>query len=475
MPFVRKRGDQLAIVHGVRHAGSANVEQQLLFTLYSKPEALAALGRPDPSDRHRFEALLEHAHPGLRFDWKKLRRDIENNLDVLPEEHDYDATRLHDRFGGALAAFAKELALAEPYGLTSSARLIKEHRRELEYLRDLIDWRLQAPERSDSEWGKDNAFLWRFACRGTDVPPEVEEQAADWYEKLEYEKAATAFKVLTAAFDDYAEGYNYLGLIALHQQRWDEAIGYFKKTMETGRRHFPKKIAKGRWWSDLNTRPYMRGLMNLALAFNQAGRYDEALGACEQLEHECHEQVEAAAHRAVAYLNMKRWAEALEAEQSTHSERVVAALAAFELGKLDEARAYFLHAALRRPRTVAMLVGGIVTGRPVNRAATEDHNGGVMLVRSLAGYLSKRRPVARRFFAELWKDERVVRYRRELERVTQEWREDRQNQNRAAYDRMQQLQTWGFARQVMMPAATGSGGMAKHAPRGARGGLHLVH
>lgn len=41
MPYVRVRGNQLAIVHGERAPGTQNVQQRILATIYSKPEALA--------------------------------------------------------------------------------------------------------------------------------------------------------------------------------------------------------------------------------------------------------------------------------------------------------------------------------------------------------------------------------------------------------------------------------------------------
>ena len=478
MPFVRKRGDQLAIVHGVRRPGTRNVEQQLLFTLYSRPEALAALGRPDPSTRGRFESLLEAAHPNLRFEWKKIRRDIESELDALPETHDYDASRLDAKFMATLAAFARELAIADPDGLAVSARLIRRHRPELEYVRHLIEQRLGRPGRPDDNWNQDNEFLWRFASRSNDVPPEIEEVAAQWCQQLDYDRAAAAFKVLTAAFDDYAEGHNYLGLIALRQGRLADAIACFKKTMQVGRRRFPKKIPKQRWWLDLETRPYMRGLMNLALTLNQAARYDEALGACEQLVDECDETREAAALRSYVYLNLGRWREAFEAATSLHQlapgHSLVAAFAAFERDELDEARALFHHAALNQPRTVAMLVGAVLTPPASDRVDSDDHNSGVMLKRSLHAYLRTRKPAARRFFAELWKDARVTQHREELERVTTAWRDDRSGRDRSAFDRMQELQSWDFARQTMI-TPTQPPPAPLRAPAGAKRGLRLVH
>ena len=461
MAYVRQRGNQLAIVHGVRDPESKKVEQRILFTLYSKAEALAALGKGEKDGAFRFRSLLERSHPTIRFEWEDIFKGIAANLEVLPETYDSRDTRLRREFRDHLLSFARQLVLADPQTLAASSQLLSEHRKELEYVGHLIDSRLEAldgPEEAEApedEGRADHAFSWCFATRDMDVPPDVEEDAAELYEQHEYERANVAFKLLTDAFEDYAEGHNYLGLIALEQGRLEEAIACFRKTMEVGRRALPKRVAKGMWWSDLKTRPYMRGLRNLALALNQAKRYDEALDACEQLVEECHDHVTAAAHRAAVSLNTGHWKEALRAAQYIHlsspSESVVAAFAAFELARLDEARALFLHAMLNAPRAVGMLMG-MNPGRPKSAEEIDAHNTGVSLLLALADYLQKRRPAARRFFSDLWQDERMTKYRKELEDVTRRWRGDREGKDRGAFERMSTLRSWEFAKAECMPA-----------------------
>jgi tetratricopeptide (TPR) repeat protein len=115
-------------------------------------------------------------------------------------------------------------------------------------------------------------FSWRFALQGRRVPPDTEEQAAGFYERGEYEKADAIFRLLIDCFPSYAEGHNYLGLIAYEQRHLEQAIEHFEKTAELGRKLFPARIGKKRFWSDHSTRPYMRGLRNLTLALNGAAR-----------------------------------------------------------------------------------------------------------------------------------------------------------------------------------------------------------
>ncbi len=448
MAYVRRRGNQLAIVRGVRDPETRKVEQEILFTLYSREEALAAVGKGVAEDAARFRHLVERAHPQVRFDWKAISRAIEESLDVLPATYDYRSTRLRSAFHRDLLAFTRQLVLADPLGSSAARQLVDDQREALEYLRELIDWRLAAPAQVENEWTADNTWFWRFAARPVDVPPDVEEHAAALYGRQEYRHAAAAFRLLTEAFPDYAEGHNYLGLIALDEGRAGEAVEHFERTIEVGRRLLPRRVPRASWWSDLRTRPYMRGLRNLALARVQAKRYVEALATCDRLVAECDDAMTAAAHRASAYLDIGRWQEALDAARYIHQispgESLLAAFAAFELRREGEARAFFLHAVLNKPRTVGGVLG-VRFVRPRDRDEAVDHNDGVLLARTLDDFLRRRRPASRRFFGALWEHPMVKGLFEEVALVTARWQVDRKGQDRSAFDRMQELHSWEFA------------------------------
>lgn len=87
MAYVRRKGNQLTIVHGERNPGTGKVEQRVLFTLYSKAEALKAIGRSSNENRgaYGFRSLLEHEYPGIRLNWDKIRQGIEDNINYLPD------------------------------------------------------------------------------------------------------------------------------------------------------------------------------------------------------------------------------------------------------------------------------------------------------------------------------------------------------------------------------------------------------
>ena len=452
MAYVRHRGNQLAIVHGEREPGNGRVSQRILFTLYSRPEALEVLGRGANGGTERFRQLLERQHPDLRFNWKKILHAIGENLHALPEHYDHRSQRLRGRFRGDLCAFTRQLILADPQDFIAAADIIQEHRHELEYVADLISWRLKVRDQRENEWNADNSFYWRFALQGSDVPSDTEEHAANLYERGEYERAEAVFRLLIDCFEEYAEGYNYLGLIALEQRKLDQAIEHFSKTIELGRKRFPARLSKKRYWRDLSTRPYMRGLRNLALTLNEAGRFGEALDVCNRLIDECGDDETAAWHRAAACLNTRRWEEAADAAQQIRavwpSAGFIAAFAHFELANREDAVEKLLHASLNHPRAARMLTQE-KTGRglaPKSREETEDHNTGVSLVRGLHAYLRSQSQTSRRFFREIIRDARVAGLLDESAEVVSRWHEQHRTGEREAFDRMQLMRSPEFAR-----------------------------
>ena len=51
MAYIRRRGNQLLLVHGTRDKNTQKVYQEILFTIYSKREARAILGKKENLDR----------------------------------------------------------------------------------------------------------------------------------------------------------------------------------------------------------------------------------------------------------------------------------------------------------------------------------------------------------------------------------------------------------------------------------------
>lgn len=330
----------------------------------------------------------------------------------------------------------------------SAANLIREHHHELEYLADLIHWRLKLRDQKESEWNADNAFYWRFTLQGRDVPPDTEEHAAGLYERGEYERADAVFRLLVDCFDGYAEGYNYLGLIALEKRNLDEAITLFQKTIELGRKLFSARVSKKRYWRDHATRPYMRGLRNMVSTLNEAGRFDEALTLCDRLDDECGDETTTAWHRAVIYLNTGKWQQAAEAAQRltglSPEANLIAAVALYELGLIDQVLRAFLHGALNHPRAARMLLGER-TPAPMSSDEARDHNTGVSLRRALHAYLDSQSRASKRFFRAFVCDPRVVELLDEIVAVVQRRTAQHPTGEREAFDRMTLMHSLEFA------------------------------
>jgi len=451
MAYVRKRGRQLAVVHGTRDPDTQKVQQQILFTIYSKGEALEILGRGgDGKGGFRFESLMKGRYPDIRFDWDKIRHGVEDNIDVLPDLYDYRDNRLRAGLRPALLSFTKALVQADPQWNISAAELVEEHRHELEFLAELIEWRLdQSDKQERSEWTADNPFYWRFSLPMKGVPPEAEETATGCFERGELDKAEAAFRLLTEAFHPYAEGHNYLGLIALEREELEVALEHFRTTAELGRKMFPKRIGKTRYWSDHATRPYMRGLRNQAYTLNRLARYDEALAVCDHLDDVCGDDASADVHRAAIYLNMGMWKQAyLKADKWCRiwsDESFIAGFAAAQRNDTARAVAHLVHAALNQPRAARMLAGSRTKGRPKEYDEARDHNAGVSAKESLHGYLARRASRGKKLLRRLLEHSELTNLIAELQEATATWRASRDPDDRTAYDRMMEMQSLPFA------------------------------
>jgi tetratricopeptide (TPR) repeat protein len=455
MPYVRKHGKQLTIVHGERDPGTRKVEQRKLFTLYSREEALEALGRDGTQGNHYFRRLLEHRYPGIAFDWKKIEAGIREQLDVLPGCYPHREKRLQESFRDDIRVFARRLMVTDPESHFASAQVLQEHRHELEYLRDLISRRLKAcPKKPrESDHNGDNGFLWHYELLHGGVPVEEEEHIQGIRQRGRLDRAAAGFRLLTECFENYAEGYNYLGTIAMDGGDLEGAISQFRRTIEVGRRLFPRRLRKGAYWSELRTRPYIRGLSNLALALNLTGQYEEALQVCDQLDNECNDAVTAAVHRAAIHLNLGRWREAADAALRVNrlfpEESLTAALALRELGDDAEALIWFLHGALSFPRTARMLVD---RHNPLPQSSEDerDDDTGIDLIKSILPYLSTRLSHQRQLFEAILDTPAVDALLDETQHVVRrrshQHTSRRQPPQREAFDRMLEMRTPEYAR-----------------------------
>ena len=176
----------------------------MLFTISSKPEARELLGRG--SGRWHLDLMLEQRYPQIRFDWDRIRAGIEERMHTLPDIYPYREGEVSSRFRRDLCAFTRQLGLADPQDMHWAAELLSEHRMELEYLRDLISWRLSVCEQEPNDFNGDNAFYWRRRLQANDEPPEVIELMADLYNEGDLDRVEALARLFIDCYDNYVEG-----------------------------------------------------------------------------------------------------------------------------------------------------------------------------------------------------------------------------------------------------------------------------
>jgi tetratricopeptide (TPR) repeat protein len=416
MAYVRKKGNQVAIVQGDRDADTGEVVQKTLFTFFSKAEAYRAVGRGSKDQSHYFQNLLQDEHPAIKFNWMAINKGIIENLEVLPDLAEYREHRLTANFKNSLHAFSRELVQSDPQSLVPASKLLLEHKRQLEFLRDVIDMKLGLIDTEEHQFNGDNEFYWRQSMHGWGINSDVEEMASDLYQTGDHDAAIAAFTLLTESFPGYAEGHNYLGLIYLDRANLDASIDHFRKTVQLGRKMFPKRIQKDMYWSDHKTRPYIRGLRNLALALTRNESFEDALAVCSTLENECNDAITAACHRAAIFLNTKNWPDAednaLRMINVSPMEATIAAFAQFEQGKLPDARKHFLFAAFNNPLGIEMVLTGRAR-KPKEFLEAEDYNGGIELRAMIAPYLGRRSSKSKTFFSTILGNPEVQKFKEE--------------------------------------------------------------
>ncbi len=215
----------------------------------------------------------------------------------------------------------------------------------------------------------------------------------DWLESFENQdpaQAETFLRLVLEAWPTFADGHNQLGRCALHRDEHEAALAHFARALEVGRALFPKRIAKSRWWTDLDTRPYLRAMRGTVRTLLEAGRSEEALTWCDRMETECFDVPHAQAARAVAALNLGAWALAMQSAQSVVQRwpeyGFVLAYAFAELKRQEEASAAWRVAEDAMPLTAALLGGTAPWIEPTDWDQARQIDAAEALMRSMASF-----------------------------------------------------------------------------------------
>ena len=126
------------------------------------------------------------------------------------------------------------------------------------------------------------------------------------------------------------------------------------------------------------------------------------------------------------------------------SESFTAAFALFDLGRSEDAFAYFLHGALNHPSAARILLG-INNDAPRTSGESSDHNIGVFLRRELHGYLSKESRSSRGFFASIGSNPQVRALLKEMEATVERWHNNHSSDDREPLTRMNLMHEFEFA------------------------------
>jgi tetratricopeptide (TPR) repeat protein len=445
MAYIRKRGNQLAIVHGERDPETSKVGQRILFTFYSKKEAIAAL---DPTQGKLLQDLLEIEYPEIRFPWKRIWRELAGNIEGLPDNYEYQEAETVKRFRSDLCAFTRQVVLCEPQWLFSSAELLQQHRYELEYLIDLIRWRLELCHSKQDEWNRDNEFYWRLRLRGRDVPADIEEEISGLYDQGDLNRTEAIVRLLADSFENDAESHNYLGLIALERGNLEDAVMQFTKMMELSRKRLPRRLTPSLFENNHRGKPYRRGLSNLLITLNRLGRYDEALQLADQLEHVFADRESAVYYRAEIHLNRGAWADAVSAARYVRKlwpeMSFIAAMGSFEMGRMEESVVDFLHGACNHP-SAAPLLASRRTKVPKTNDEIRDRQMGADLLQNLGGYLSRNGSRAKRFFGALITIPKFIALMSDIEETRHKRDEENQTNSRILWKQLEYMESPKFA------------------------------
>lgn len=446
MAYVRRRGNQVAIVHGRRCPKTRKVEQLNLFTFYTRAEAEHALGEGSTL----LQSLLEHNNPQVRFDWPRIAGQLATHVESLPASYTYREERMESEFDDAMHAFLHQLFVVDPQSLHDCATLISDRADVLEELRDLIDWRLYTSEQEPTPYNQDNTFHWRFRSMRRELPIYALERVGGLMERREHGRAHALIEALLLRFPDYADGHNNLGWIALYEGRLDNARDHFERAIDAGRALFPKRIAKRDYWTDHDTRPYLRGILGLVETLDRLGYDEEALAWCDRLERQFGMADAAQTARASLHLNAARWQAAADSAHAMAElfpeQAFIEAFALFELGRDRDAAARFLYAALNRPLTAALLTGEDAVPEDYNEQ--QDHDAGRELLSRLARFEHGRTDESRWFFDVLVQQEAVAAVLDEARHVARRHGRVKQAAHRQNFVRMQTLHSASYAAEL---------------------------
>jgi hypothetical protein len=313
---------------------------------------------------------------------------------------------------------------------------------------ELIRWRLKLCDAEPDELNRDNELYWRWRLRGREVPADTEEEISELCDSGDLNRAEAIVRLLADSFESDAENHNYLGLIALDRGNLDGAEQHFTRMMELSRKRLPRRLTPRLFKNNHRGKPYRRGLSNLLITLNRLGRYEKALRLADQLEHICGDRAGAECHRAGIHLNRGALEEDVSAARYVRElwpeMSFVAAMGSFELGRMEESIADFLHGACNLPGAVPLMTGRRAKA-PRTRDEFRDRRAVASFSQDLAGHMARNGTRASRFFRHLTASPKFGALMGKIEETRRRRDEERGTGTRIVWELLRRMESPKFA------------------------------
>ena len=276
MPFVRRKGGQVLVVHSARREG--RVRQEVLAR-FASPEALSTV-------LHAWGAwtdAMQWRHEGLSWDFEALRERLAAELEGWAEKSRGAATRRRLKLARTIRALRDDLAVlsaADP----SDAATIEESRPALFALAGTIERLLRAPSGpAHATTAEEQRILEEK--KGTDM--EMLEAGIDeandlFHEGMEHwwvgdvTLACRLYRKAVKLDPSHGDALTHLGIAAYERGRLKQAEALYRAAIEAEE---PKLERDGDevHWGFIENRPYLRALGNLALCHRRRRHWEDAL------------------------------------------------------------------------------------------------------------------------------------------------------------------------------------------------------
>jgi len=276
MPFVRRKGGQVLVVHSARREG--RVRQEVLAR-FASPEALSTVLQAWGA----WTEAMEWRYEELSWDFEPLRERLTAELEVWAEKSRGAATRRRRKLARTIRTLRDDLAAlsgADP----SDAATIEESRTALLALAETIERLLRAPSGpAHATTTEEQRLLEEKKGTHMDMAEARIDEADDlFHEGMEHwwvgdvTSACRLYRKAVKLDPNHGDALTHLGIAAYERGRLKQAEELYRAAIEAEE---PKLERDGDevHWGIIENRPYLRALGNLALCHRRRRRWGEAL------------------------------------------------------------------------------------------------------------------------------------------------------------------------------------------------------